>query len=59
MPNDKVTNSNIEALASEAGTHGDSETVALCEAALLGDSAARAECERVILDTRARAEHFA
>jgi hypothetical protein len=51
-----VTNSDIEALASAAGAHGDSEQVALCEAGLNGDAAARAECIRVIYEARARAD---
>ncbi len=49
----EITDSDIEALATEAGAHGDSEQVELCRAALEGDAAARTECERVIRDARA------
>jgi hypothetical protein len=43
-----VTNTQIEALSTEAANAGDLAQVALCTAALAGDADARAECERVI-----------
>jgi hypothetical protein len=38
-----LTDSQIEALAHEAGCHGDDEMVAICERALDGDPDAREE----------------
>ena len=49
-----ITDDQIEALAYEAGCHGDHEMRALCHAALEGDEAARDECRRVILDAAAQ-----
>ena len=44
----RVTDAQIEALRDEAGTAGDLEQAAICDAALGGDTAARAECGHVI-----------
>lgn len=49
-----ITNSQIESLMVEAGEHGDTAQVEICERALAGDAAARAECERVIADAAAQ-----
>lgn len=43
-----ITTTQIEALMTEAGEHGDLQQVEICERALTGDEAAIAECQRVI-----------
>lgn len=49
-----VTDMQIKALRSEAGSAGDLEQVAICDRALRGDDDARAECARVIADAAAQ-----
>ena len=49
----EVTTERIEALQSEAGAAGDSETVDACARALAGDKEARAECERILQEVQA------
>lgn len=53
MTNGTVTNEQIDALRTEAGTAGDTAQVALCERALAGDEEAREECARVIAEAAA------
>lgn len=53
MTADPITDSDIEALQTEAGEAGDRDQVRLCKLALAGDEAARRECEVVILEARA------
>lgn len=53
MTNGTVTNEQIDALRTEAGTAGDAAQVALCERALAGDEEAREECARVIAEAAA------
>lgn len=43
-----ITETQIEALRTEAGEHGDAAQVAVCDRALDGDDTARRECVRVI-----------
>lgn len=50
---DTITDEQIEALRSEAGSAGDSEMVAICDRALAGDQGEREECARVIADVEA------
>lgn len=49
-----ITREQIEALRTEAGEHGDSAQVEVCDRALAGDQAATVECERVISNARAQ-----
>lgn len=53
MTTGPVTDTDIEALRTEAGEAGDRAQVALCREALAGDETARAECVAVILEARA------
>lgn len=43
-----ITDSQIQALRSEAASAGDDKQVALCDAALNGDNAARKKCQRAV-----------
>lgn len=51
-----ITTAQIEALKTEAGEHGDTKQVAICDQALAGDEKAVVECARVITDAQAVAE---
>lgn len=51
---DTMTETQIEALSTEAGQHGDLAQVAICARALAGEATARAECLRVIRDAEAQ-----
>lgn len=51
-----ITDTQIEALSTEAAEAGDLEQVAACTRALAGDVAARAECAQVIADATAMDE---
>ena len=51
-----VTDDDIRALATEAGSAGDLEMVRICAAALAGSEACRLECEVVILGARMRGD---
>jgi hypothetical protein len=50
-----ITDEQIEALSTEAGSAGDLDQVAICDRALRGDESAKAECVRVIRDAEAQA----
>lgn len=50
-----LTDRQIIALRTEAGSAGDAEQIAICDRALDGDRDARAECARVIADADAMA----
>lgn len=49
-----ITTEQIEALRIEAGAHGDTKQVELCDAALAGDADARAKCAKAIANAEAQ-----
>ena len=52
----ELSSATVVALANEAGDHGDTETVALCDDALAGSGQALDACYRIMLDAAMEAE---